>query len=1054
MIARLIRFSIKNRLLVLLATVLFSLWGMYSVNTISLDAIPDLSDVQVIVRTSYAGQSPQVVEDQVTYPLSTAMLSVPGAKTVRGYSFFGDSFVYIIFSDDTDLYWARSRVLEYLNQITDQLPENAKPKLGPDATGVGWIYQYALIDRTGKHDLSELRSYQDWLIKYELQTVTDVSEVATVGGMVKQYQVVLDPNRLRGYYLTLGSVKKAIMESNNETGGSVLELAEAEYMVRLKGYVKNVNDLRLVSVPLLRNRTSLSSLQLQDVVEDIRVGPAMRRGVADLNGEGEVVGGIIVMRSGSNALNTITAVKEKLNELRKSLPEGMEIIETYDRSQLINRGVETLSYRLMEEMLVVIIVCALFLMHFRSSLVILISLPVSILVAFIVMRLQGINANIMSLGGIAIAIGAMVDASIVMIENVHKHIERIQDQVDMTHQVRLNAIYQAAKEVGSPLFFSLLIITFSFLPIFTLEAQEARLFMPLAYTKTYAMAIAAGLSVTLVPALMAYLIKGRISKEKDNPLNRFFMNLYMPVINLALKKPNVVLIATGVLLLSAIWPFVDMGNEFMPEMDEGDLLYMPTTLPGISVGKAREILQQTDRLIKTVPEVKQVFGKVGRAETATDPAPLTMLETTIQLKPKDQWREGMTLEKLKLELDQRVKIPSLHNAWLMPIRARIDMQSTGINTPIGLKISGPDLAVIENIGKHVESIISQLPDTASVYAERAVGARYIDIDIDRDSAAHYGLSIAEIQDAASIAIGGRDLTITTEGRQRYAVNLRYPQSMRDSIEKLKDIQIIATEDIRVLLQDLAEIRVVSGPSVIKSENARLNAWVFITNKKGDIGRYVESAKQALDEQLQLPAGYSLSWTGQYQFMQRAEKRMETIVPVTILIIFILLYLSFRSVTESIIVMISVPLALVGGIWLLYILDYHMSVAVAVGFIALAGVAAEFGVVMLVYLKEAIIRHNPQTEEELLNSVIDGAVLRVRPKTMTAAVIIVSLFPIMVGTGTGSEVMQRIAAPMIGGMVTAPLVSMVLIPVIYFLWQKNRLQKGFDLVPEKELENAL
>ncbi len=1054
MIARLIHFSIKNRLLVLLATVLFSLWGIYSVNTISLDAIPDLSDVQVIVRTSYVGQSPQVVEDQVTYPLSTAMLSVPGAKTVRGYSFFGDSFVYIIFSDDTDLYWARSRVLEYLNQITDQLPENAKPKIGPDATGVGWIYQYALVDRTGKHDLSELRSYQDWLIKYELQTVADVSEVATIGGMVKQYQVILDPNRLRGYYLTLGSVKKAIIESNNETGGSVLELAEAEYMVRLKGYVNSVEDLNLVSVPLLRNRTSLSSLQLQDVVQDIRVGPAMRRGVADLNGEGEVVGGIIVMRSGSNALNTINAVKEKLNELRKSLPEGMEIIETYDRSQLINRGVETLSYRLMEEMLVVIVVCALFLMHFRSSLVILISLPVSILVAFIVMRLQGINANIMSLGGIAIAIGAMVDASIVMIENVHKHIERIQDKQELTHQVRLNAIYQAAKEVGSPLFFSLLIITFSFLPIFTLEAQEARLFMPLAYTKTYAMAIAAGLSVTLVPALMAYLIKGRISKEKDNPLNRFFMNLYMPVINLALKKPKFVLIATSVLLLSAIWPFVDMGNEFMPEMDEGDLLYMPTTLPGISVGKAREILQQTDRLIKTIPEVKQVFGKVGRAETATDPAPLTMLETTIQLKPKDQWREGMTMEKLKLELDQRVKIPSLHNAWLMPIRARIDMQSTGINTPIGLKISGPDLTVIENIGKNVESIINQLPDTASVYAERAVGARYIDIDIDRDSAAHYGLSIAEIQEAASIAIGGKDLTITTEGRQRYAVNLRYPQSMRDSIEKLKDIQIIATEDIRVLLQDLAEIRIVNGPSVIKSENARMNAWVFITNKKGDIGRYVDGAKQALDEQLQLPAGYSLSWSGQYQFMQRAEKRMETIVPVTILIIFILLYLSFRSVAESIIVMISVPLALVGGIWLLYILDYHMSVAVAVGFIALAGVAAEFGVVMLVYLKEAIIRHNPQTEEALLHSVIDGAVLRVRPKTMTAAVIIASLFPIMVGTGTGSEVMQRIAAPMIGGMVTAPLVSMVLIPVIYFLWQKKKLQKGLVLVPEKEPADAL
>jgi len=1019
-----------------------------------MDAIPDLSDVQVIVRTSYVGQSPQVVEDQITYPLSTAMLSVPGAKTVRGYSFFGDSFVYIIFSDDTDLYWARSRVLEYLNQTSNKLPKNVKPELGPDATGVGWIYQYALVDRTGQHDLAELRSLQDWLVQYELQTVPDVAEVATIGGMVKQYQVVVDPNRLRGYYLKLSSVKKAIEESSNEVGGSVIELAEAEYMVRVKGYADSVSDLNRINIPLLRNRTSLSSLQLQDVVQDIRIGPAPRRGVADLDGEGEVVGGIIVMRSGSNALDTINAVKEKLNEIRKSLPDGVEIVETYDRSQLIERGVETLSYRLMEEMLVVIIVCVLFLMHFRSSLVILFSLPVSILVAFIVMRMQGVNANIMSLGGIAIAIGAMVDASIVMIENVHKHIERIQDKKTMTHQVRLNAIYNAAKEVGSPLFFSLLIITFSFLPIFTLEAQEARLFMPLAYTKTYAMAIAAGLSITLVPALMAYLIKGRIAKEKENPLNQFFVKLYMPVINVALKKPQLVLMATVLILVSAIFPYMDLGSEFMPEMDEGDLLYMPTTLPSISVGKARELLQQTDRLIKTIPEVKQVFGKVGRAETATDPAPLTMLETTIQLKPKSEWREGMTLEKLKLELDQRVKIPSLHNAWLMPIRARIDMQSTGINTPIGLKISGPDLSVIEEIGKDVESIINQLPDTASVYAERAVGARYIDIDIDRDSAAHFGLNIAEIEEVASIALGGMNLTMTLEGRQRYAVNLRYPQSMRDSIKKLKELPLIATEDIHVMLQDLAEIKIANGPAVIKSENARLNSWVFISNKQGDIGSYVESAKQALDEKLSLPAGYSLSWSGQYQFMQRAEKRMQTIVPVTIFIIFILLYLSFRNVAESIIVMISVPLALVGGIWLLYVLNYHMSVAVAVGFIALAGVAAEFGVVMIVYLKEAVIRHNPTNEQELMKSVIDGAAHRIRPKTMTAAVIIASLLPIMLGSGTGSEVMRRIAAPMIGGMITAPLVSMVLIPVIYFLWQKKRLENGVELVPQKEPEGAL
>jgi len=1048
MIALLIRWSIKNRLLVLLTAVLLSLWGGYSVNTVSLDAIPDLSDVQVIVRTTFPGQSPQVVEDQITYPLSTAMLSVPGAKMVRGYSFFGDSFVYVIFSDDTDLYWARSRVLEYLNQVTDQLPANAKPKLGPDATGVGWIYQYAILDRSGQHDLSELRSLQDWLVKYELQTVPGVAEVATIGGMVKQYQVVVDPNRLRGYYLTLSNVKQAIEDSNKEVGGSVLELAEAEYMVRLKGYVNQVKDLKLVSVPTIRRRTSISSVLLEDVAQDIRIGPEMRRGVADLNGEGEVVGGIIVMRSGSNALTTINAVKEKLDELRQSLPEGVEIVETYDRSGLINRGVATLSHRLIEEMLVVILVCALFLMHFRSSLVILISLPVSILVAFAVMKMQGINANIMSLGGIAIAIGAMVDASIVMIENVHKHLERDEQQYN-NHLSRITAVYNAAKEVGTPLFFSLLIITFSFLPIFTLEAQEARLFLPLAFTKTYAMAIAAGLSITLVPALMAFLIKGKIRKEKDNSISQFFIRLYTPVINAALKKPQLTLIVTVLLILSAAWPYTQLGSEFMPEMDEGDLLYMPTTLPGISVGKAREILQQTDRLIKTLPEVKRVFGKVGRAETATDPAPLTMLETTIQLKPREQWREGMTIEKIKLELDQRVKVPSLHNAWLMPIRTRIDMQSTGINTPIGLKISGPDLNEIQNIGKNVESILRQLEDTRTVYSERVVGARYIDIDIDRDSAAHYGLSIAEIQEAASIAIGGMNLTTTVEARQRYTVNLRYPQEMRDSISKLKELQLIATEDTHVQLQDLAEIKIADGPPVIKSENARMNAWVFITSENDDLGRYVENAKQALKEQLKIPAGYSLNWAGQYQYMQRAEKRMQTIIPVTLFIILILLYLSFRSIPESVIVMISVPLALVGGIWLLYALGYHMSIAVAVGFIALAGVAAEFGVVMLVYLKEAIVRRNPTTNQELIETVIDGAVLRVRPKAMTAAVIIAGLLPIMIGSGAGSDVMQRIAAPMIGGMITAPLVSMVLIPVIYYLWQKWRLQRGLQLVQKEQ-----
>ncbi len=1042
MISRVIDCSINNRLLILVAAVILSIWGAYSVTSIPLDAIPDLSDVQVIVRTSYAGQSPQVVEDQVTYPLSTAMLSVPGAVTVRGYSYFGDSFVYVIFSDDTDLYWARTRVLEYLNQVSDQLPNNAKPKLGPDATGVGWVYQYALVDRSGQHDLAELRSLQDWLLKFELQTIPGVAEVATVGGMVKQYQVVVDPNKLRGYYLTLANVATAIAESNQEIGGSSIELSEAEYIVRIKGYLKSVNDLKLVSVPTVRRRTSLSSVLLSDVAQDIRLGPAMRRGLADLDGEGEVVGGIVVMRSNHNALATIEAVKTKLNELKLSLPDGVEIIETYDRSALIERGVTTLSHRLIEELLVVIAVCALFLLHFRSSLVITISLPIGILGAFALMRVQGINANIMSLGGIAIAIGAMVDASIVMIENVHKHIERSvistgeSDQGNVRYLTRIDIIKNAAKEVGSPLFFSLLIITFSFLPIFTLEAQEARLFLPLAYTKTYAMAVAAGLSITLVPALMAYLIKGKIHKEEDNLLSKFFVRLYMPVIKTALLKPGITLLLVGLLVLSVIWPYSQLGREFMPEMDEGDLLYMPTTLPGISIGKAREILQQTDRLIKTIPEVKRVFGKVGRAESATDPAPLTMLETTIQLKPKDQWREGMNLEKLKLLLDQRVKIPSLHNVWLMPIRTRIDMQSTGINTPIGIKISGPDLKTIETIGKDVEAVIKGLKGTRTVYSERVMGARYIDIDIDRDSAAHYGLSIKEIEDAASIAIGGKNLTTTIEGRERYSVNLRYPQAMRDSIANLKSLQLIATEDTHVQLQDLAEITIVEGPPIIKSENARMNAWVYITNDGGDIGSYVDSAKQALLQQVKIPTGYSLNWAGQYQYMQRAEKRMQTIIPITLLIIVMLLYLSFRNLTEAMMVMFSVPLALVGGFWLLYMLGFNISVAVAVGMIALAGVAAEFGVVMLVYLKEAVARNKPTTNEDLMAAVIEGAVHRVRPKAMTAAVIIAGLLPIMLGSGTGSEVMHRIAAPMIGGMITAPLVSMVLIPVLYFLWQKN------------------
>jgi len=1035
-IANLIRWSINNRLLVLLTTVLICIWGIWSVKTMPVDAIPDLSDVQVIIKTSYPGQSPQVVEDQITYPISTSMLAVPGAVAVRGFSYYGDSYVYVIFSDNTDIYWARSRVLEYLNQVNDQLPKGVTPKLGPDATGVGWVYQYALADRTGQHDLSELRSLQDWFLKYELQAVPGVSEVATVGGMVKQYQVVIDPDKLRGYYLTLGKVKQAIEESNQEVGGSVLELSEAEYMVRFKGYLNGVEDIAQTSVPTIQRRLSISSVLLDDVVQTIQLGPAMRRGVADLNGEGEVVGGIVIMRSGENALATIDAVKKKLQELRASLPEGVELIETYDRSALITSAVETLTDRLLEEFIVIILICALFLLHFRSSLVILISLPVGILVAFIIMRMQGINANIMSLGGVAIAIGAMVDATIVMIENAHKHLQR----AEVSGKSRIQAIQDATIEVGAPLFFSLVIITLSFIPVFALEAQEARLFEPLAYTKTYAMAAAAGLSITLVPALMVYLIRGKIRREEDNPLNQKLITFYHPLVSQALSKPLIIISMAGLLIVSLIWPLSQLGKEFMPHMNEGDLLYMPTTLPGISIGKARQLLQQTNRLIKTVPEVEQVFGKVGRAETATDPAPLTMIETVIQLKPQAQWRAGMTMEKIKQELDQRVQVPGLRNSWLMPIRTRIDMQSTGINTPIGLKISGPNLAGIQDLGAQVESILRALPTTKTVLSDRATGARYIDVDIDRRAATHFGISIAEIEESANIAIGGLDVTYSVEDRERYPVNLRYPQEWRDSITKLKELPLVINEDVQVQLQDLAEITVVDGPPVIKSENARINGWVYITIENQDIGSYVTHAKLALQEQLQLPAGYTVDWVGQYQFLESAAERLSLIVPVTLLIIFILLYFAFHSLVESLLILLTLPLALVGSFWMLWLMDYHLSVAVAVGLIALAGVAAEFGVVMIVYLREAIKRHNPKTQTALVTAVIEGAALRVRPKAMTVAVIIVGLLPIMIGSGTGSEIMQRIAAPIIGGMITAPIVSMFLIPVLYYLWHKRNLTK--------------
>ena len=1033
MINRIINWSIHNRSLVLLLAALLSASGILALRSIPLDAIPDLSDVQVIIKTPYPGQAPQIVEDQVTYPLTSAMLSVPGATSVRGYSFFGDSYVYVIFDDGTDPYWARTRVLEYLNQVTGQLPEGVQPTLGPDASGVGWVYQYALVDRNHRHDLAELRSLQDWFLKYELQTLPGVAEVATLGGMVKQYQVVIDPGQMQVSNLTLQGIRKAILDANNEVSGSVIEFGETEYMLRGRGYISDIRDLE--NVPYVRKRLSGNSLVLSDIA-DIRTGPQLRRGVADLDGEGEVVGGIVVMRWGENARTTIERVKQKLAELQQGLPEGVEIVETYNRASLIERAVNTLQSRLLEEFLLVVIVCALFLVHLRSAVVILVTLPIGILCAFIIMRLQGINANIMSLGGIAIAIGAMVDAAIVMIENVHKHMEE-----NPSGGNRIAAIKTALNEVGAPLFFSLVIITISFLPVFTLQAQEGRLFSPLAYTKTYAMAAAAILSITLVPALLVYLIRGRIMAEGNNPVNRLMLRAYHPLVDWALRKPWQVIALAALLVASTLWPYVKMGAEFMPQLNEGDLLYMPSTLPGLSIGKARELLQQTDRLIKTVPEVVRVFGKAGRADTATDPAPLTMMETTIQLKPQDQWREGLDIQGLIEELDSIVQVPGVTNAWLMPISARIDMLATGIKTPVGVKIAGPDLRVIESIGQDIERLLKSMPGTHSVYSERVGGAHYVDFTIDRDLAAQYDLSVREIQDYISMAIGGANIAYTVEGRERYPINMRFPLSYRDSPEKLKRLPVFAPGRETLRLEDIATITIKDGPAVIKTENARLNGWVYLDIRGRDIGSYVKEARAMLAEKLSLPSGYTISWAGQYQYMQRAKERLAYIVPVTLILIVILLYLNFNNMTSAMMVISSLPLALVGGFWLLYLLDYNLSVAVAVGFIALAGVTAEFGVVMLVYLEQSVRERRPSSHTELRDAVIEGALSRVRPKVMTVAVIISGLLPIMLGEGAGSEVMARIAAPMLGGMLTAPLVSMVLIPALYYLWKSRELSMG-------------
>jgi len=1039
MIVKIIDWSLTNRFLVLLMTAVLLIGGIFAVKNTPLDAIPDLSDVQVIIKTTYPGQSPRVVEDQVTYPLTTAMLSVPGAVTVRGYSFFNDSYVYIIFEDGTDIYWARSRVLEYLSQVASRLPAEASSALGPDATGVGWVYEYALVDRTGGTDLSQLRSLQDWFLKYELQTVPGVSEVATLGGMVKQYQVVLDPDRLRAYSIPLQEVRMAIKRANQEVGGSVIEMAEAEYMIRATGYITGIEDLR--RIPLGVNKRGTPIL-LKDVA-DIRLGPQMRRGIAELDGEGEVVGGIIVMRYGENALKTIELVKEKLQELKLGLPEGVEIVETYDRSTLINSAVDNLNMKLIEEFIVVALVCAIFLFHIRSALVAIISLPIGILVAFMIMYQQGMNANIMSLGGIAIAIGAMVDAAIVMIENVHKHIEK----EPLTDENRWRIIRDATMEVGPPLFFSLLIITLSFLPVFTLEAQEGKLFAPLAFTKTFAMAASAGLAITLVPVLMGYFIRGHIKPEHENPVNRFLINVYRPVINYVLEKPKKVLSIAFLLVLVGIWPMSQIGSEFMPDLDEGDLMYMPTTFPGVSVGKAQEILQQTDKLIKTVPEVARVFGKIGRADTATDPAPLTMIETTIQFKPKSEWREGMTKEKLKAELNQLIKFPGLTNAWVMPIKTRIDMLATGIKTPVGIKVAGPDLKVLQDIGKRLEEVVIKVPGTVSAFSERVAGGRYVTIDVDRVAASRFGLNIADVHDVVKTALGGMVVAQSVEGLERYPINVRYPRDLRDSLEDLRNLPIITKTGARIPLSEVADIRTEMGPAMIKSENARPNGWTFVDIADRDLGSYVEEAQRVVAEEVELPPGYSISWSGQYEYMVRAKERLSVVVPFTLLIIVLLLYINFRNIIEVLIIMGTLPLALVGGFWLLYLLGYNMSVAVGVGFIALAGVSVEIGVIMLVYLNQAYknLQHKSERQhslsiEELREAVIQGALLRIRPIMMTVAAIIAGLLPIMLGSGTGSEVMRRIAAPMVGGMVSATLLTLVVIPAVFLLWKQRDLTK--------------
>ncbi|NDZ16051.1 CusA/CzcA family heavy metal efflux RND transporter [Variovorax sp. WS11] len=1041
MIAALIRWSVGNRFLVLLATLFLVAAGLWSVSKTSLDALPDLSDVQVIIRTPYPGKAPQVVEDLVTYPLTTTMLSVPGAKTVRGYSFFGDSFVYVLFDDKTDPYWARSRVVEYLNQVQSRLPAGANASLGPDATGVGWVYEYALVDRTGKQDIGQLRALNDWFLKFELKTVPDVAEVASIGGMVRQYQVVLDPDRMRALGITQATVMTALQKANQASGGSVVELAEAEYMVRSRGYLKSLDDFR--TIPLAASGST--PVLLRDVAT-VQIGPEMRRGIAELDGEGEVAGGVVVMRSGKNARTTIEAVKAKLESLKPSLPPGVEIVATYDRSLLIDRAVENLRYKLLEEFLVVALVCAVFLFHLRSALVAVVALPIGVLAAFIVMHWQGVNADIMSLGGIAISIGAMVDGAIVMVENVHKHLEALESKHGRspTPAERWHLVSTASVEVGPALFFSLVVIALSFVPVFSLEAQEGRLFSPLAFTKTYAMAAAAGLSVTLVPVLMGYLIRGRIPHEAANPVNRFLMSAYRPALEVVLRFPKATLVVAAVLLALTAVPVLHLGGEFMPPLDEGDLLYMPSALPGLSISKASELLQQTDRLIKTVPEVARVFGKAGRADTATDPAPLEMFETTIQFKPREQWRAGMTPDKLVEELDRAVQVPGLTNVWVPPIRNRIDMLATGIKSPVGIKVAGADLATIDRLTTQIESAAKKVPGVSSALAERLTGGRYIDVDVDRLAAARYGLSVADVQAIVSTAIGGDNVGEVIQGRERYPINVRYPREIRDSLQRLRELPFVTDKGAQLLLQDVAKVTIEDGPPMLRSENARLSGWVYVDVRGRDLGSVVNDLQAEVAKSVTMPAGYAVSWSGQFEYLERATERLKLVVPVTLAVIFLLLYLLFRSFGDAALVMAAVPFSLVGGFWLVWALGHAISVATAVGFIALAGVAAEFGVVMLIYLKNALARlmaaGAPMNEETLLAAIREGAVQRVRPKAMTVAVVMAGLLPIMWGSGTGSEVMTRIAAPMVGGMVTAPLLSMLVIPAAWYLMHRRRLRQ--------------